>query len=129
MPDGYPKKSVQTTTLIEEQELAFALDGGLYAAQITNAFEIVEGQTYTVNWDGTEYECVCSAVQSFLTFGNLSIMGEGDDTGEPIICGNTPNGNAFITLDTAAVRLLHSRLISKLLEEIHSTSTALITIK
>ena len=105
MPEGYPKKSVGTVTVMEEQELAFALTGvaGQYIAQLTNAFEIVEGQTYTVNWDGTEYECVCSTVQSSLALGNLSIMGEGDDTGEPFIYANTPNtGSAFATLDTAA---------------------------
>ena len=59
MPEGYPTKSVQTTTLMEEQALAFAQDGnaGPYIANLTNALEIVEGQTYTVNWDGTDYEC------------------------------------------------------------------------
>ena len=103
MPEGYPKKTMGTVTVMEEQELAFALSDGAYAAPITNALEIVLGQTYTVNWDGTEYECVCSSVQSSLALGNLSIMGEGDDTGEPFIYANTPHmGSAFITLDTSA---------------------------
>ena len=31
-PEGYPKKSVQTTTLMEEQELAFALNDKVYSA-------------------------------------------------------------------------------------------------
>lgn len=103
MPEGYPSKSVQTTTLMEEQELAFTAGEGVYMSPLTNALEIVAGQTYTVNWDGTEYECVCSAVQASLALGNLSIMGEGDNTDEPFIYANTPNmGSAFITLDTSA---------------------------
>ena len=103
MPEGYPKKSVGTVTVMEEQELSFTISDGVYTAPITNALKIVVGQTYTVNWDGTEYECVCSAVQSSLALGNLSIMGEGDDTGEPFIYANTPNtGSAFVTLDTSA---------------------------
>ena len=104
MPEGYPKKSVQTTTLMEEQALAFASDGeGLYAAPLTNALEIVEGQTYTVNWDGTEYECVCFVFNSVHIIGNLSIIGAGDDTGEPFVYANTPNmGGGFNTLDTSA---------------------------
>ena len=105
MPEGYPTKSVQTTTLMEEQELAFALSNGVYMAQLTSAFEVVEGQTYTVNWDGTEYECVgVSSDENVYVFGNLSIVGMGDDTGEPFAYGYNP-GRAFgqfVTLDTAA---------------------------
>ena len=103
MPDGYPKKSVQTTTLMEEQQVAFALSNGVYMAQLTSAFKIVNGQTYTVVWDGTEYECVCYTFSSMLALGNLSIIGAGDDTGEPFIYANTPNmGGGFNTLDTSA---------------------------
>ena len=85
MPEGYPTKSVQTTTLMEEQQVAFTLEEGFYIAQLTNAFEIVVDQTYTVNWDGTEYECVCFAFNSRRVLGNLSIYGGGNNTGEPFI--------------------------------------------
>ena len=108
MPEGYPKKSVQTTTLVEEQELAFALtgDAGQYGVQLTEAFEVVKGQTYTVNWDGTEYECVGFASNSMLMIGNLSIlsMSESDDTGEPFLYGadnkmiGTPDTSASHTI-------------------------------
>ena len=104
MPEGYPTKSVQTITLMEEQELAFTSSDGLYMAQLTNAFKIVDGQTYTVNWDGTEYICVPSLADMGLFIGNPSIMGESSDTGEPFIyVYNTkqPPG-LFATLDTAA---------------------------
>ena len=106
MPEGYPSKAVQTTTLMEEQELAFAPSGdaGPYVANLTNAFEIVIGQTYTVNWDGTVYECVCSVLDSMLAFGNLSIAGASDNTGEPFVYGyNTKKATGvFGTTDTAA---------------------------
>ena len=98
MPEGYPTKSVQTTTLMEEQEVAFTSSGGAYMAQITNAFEIVEGQTYTVNWDGTEYECVGFTMESDSGFGNLSILDMGEDTGVPFLY---IYGGIF-TLDTSA---------------------------
>ena len=106
MPAGYPSKSVQTTTLMEEQELTFALmgDAGQYVANLTEAFEIVEGQTYTVSWDGTVYECVCSVLGSMLAFGNLSIVGAGNDTGEPFVYGyNTKQATGvFGTTETSA---------------------------
>lgn len=102
MPAGYPKKSMQTTTLIEEREFSFVLvEGrGLYVHMLTTKPEIVEGKTYTVNWDGTEYECVCFVYNSILAFGNLSIAGIGDDTGEPFFYDSA--GSAFLTLDTSA---------------------------
>ena len=105
MPDGYPTKSVQTTTLMEEQQVAFTLSGEeAYMAQITNAFEVVEGRTYTVNWDGAEYECVGVVFNSMLALGNLSIVGDGGDTGEPFIYGyNTKrHSGMFATHDTSA---------------------------
>ena len=104
MPEGYPKKSVQTTTLMEEQAVEFALSDGFYMTPITNAFEIVVGQTYTVKWDGTEYECVGVVYHSMPTLGNLSIFGGGDDTGEPFVYAYNASQAAgqFYTLDTSA---------------------------
>lgn len=90
---------------MEEQQVAFTLiEEGLYMAQLTNAFEIVEGQTYTVNWDGTEYECVGSVLNPLIMIGNPSIAGEGDDTGEPFvyIYNTKQHGGMFVTLDTSA---------------------------
>lgn len=102
MPDGYPTKSVQTTTLMEEQQVAFAFnEENEYMAQITNAFEVVGGQTYTVNWDGTEYECVEVGED---TLGNLSLAGMGGDTGEPFLYVYNARRavGMFLTPDTAA---------------------------
>lgn len=106
MPEGYPKKSVQTTTLMEEQELAFTPYGnGYYEGGLsTNPFEVVVGKTYTVNWDMTEYECVCFDFNSTPTIGNRSLVGAGDDTGEPFMYSynsSLPEGD-FVTLDTSA---------------------------
>lgn len=104
MPEGYPTKSVQTITLMEEQEVAFTLNKGVYGAPITDAFEVVEDQTYTVNWDGTEYECVGVISNSTPLLGNLSIVGMGDDTSEPFIYGYDSNkgSGVFSTPDIAA---------------------------
>ena len=109
MPEGYPTKAMETVTLMEYPEVPFELtsSGTSYRCTLPDplVFEIVVGQTYTVNWDGTEYECVCvSLAEDIYIIGNLSIMGRGDDTGEPFLYtynNATPNGH-FNTLDTAA---------------------------
>ena len=99
MPEGYPSKSMQTITLMEEQELAFAaVNDRIYATELQSNLDIVEGQTYTVTWDRTEYECVCVYKNRNLYLGNLSIVGFGDDTGEPFLY----MGRGFGTLDTTA---------------------------
>ena len=105
MPEGYPTKSVQTTMLMEEQEVAFTSGDYFYMAPITNAFEVVGGQTYTISWDGTEYECVGAAFGSGrYVLGNLSIEGGGADTGEPFlyVYDTAEAAGTFVTLDTAA---------------------------
>ena len=130
MPEGYPRKSVQTTTLMEEQALAFTLSksNGLYTAPITNAFEIVVGQTYTVKWDGTEYECVGIVFNSIPSLGNLSIVGVGDDTGEPFLYAS--HENSFATLDTSASHTISVKTTGEIVTPIAEEfipATALIT--
>ena len=106
MPEGYPKKTMGTVTLMEEQEVAFTPgeEGGLSTCYPANSFEIVEGQTYTVNWDGTEYECAGAKLSGTVYYiGNLSIAGETPDSGEPFIYVKpSPGGGYFGTFDTAA---------------------------
>ena len=99
MPYGYPSKSMQTSVLLEEQEIAFTEIRGAYRAVLTDGIILVVGQTYTVNWDGTEYECVCSKLGQYLFIGNLFITAGVEDTGEPFIY--TPANKVFATLDTS----------------------------
>lgn len=103
MPEGYPSKSVETVTIMAEQEVEFTLTEGIYTAASLAGLELIVGRTYTVNWDGTEYECVCVAAYETTMIGNLSIAGAGDDTGEPFLYG-TDIGMG--TLDTSATHTI-----------------------
>ena len=118
MPVGYPTKTMGTVTLMEEQELAFALGSHtLYQASPTEVVEIAVGQTYTVVWDGTEYICVSSLADAGPIIGNLSFTGIGDDTGEPFLYLYMPDEAAgqFATLDTSAS---HTISIKKIVETV-----------
>ena len=59
MPEGYPSKSIQTETIMEEQTLSFKYTDGLYSATLPVSIDLVEGQTYIVTLDGIIYECLC----------------------------------------------------------------------
>ena len=54
------------------------------------------GNTYTVNWLGTEYEVVAADVDGSIVLGNLSIIEMGNDTFEPFLIGIFPNGDAEV---------------------------------
>ena len=53
--------SKEIVTLYPETQLDFIEKNGSYAHQTTTSdFMIpVAGETYTIKWDGTEYECAC----------------------------------------------------------------------
>ena len=60
---------------------------------------LIEEKTYTVVFDGTLYSCVCSNGSNI---GNLSILGSGEDTGEPfMLVFNAGYMIAVVTNDTA----------------------------
>ena len=85
-------------------------------AQITNAFEVVGGQTYTINWDGTEYICVSSLADMGRIIGNLSIAGAGSDTGEPFlyVYNRREAFGQFGTLDTAASHTISVKIAEEI---------------
>ena len=117
MPEGYPTKTMGTVTVMEEQVVEFASSGDGFPSvgSLTTTFTPVEGQTYIVNWDGAEHECVCSIFNgSYLVLGNLSIIGAGDDTGEPFIYIYVPSaGSEFETLDTASSHTISVKTIEE----------------
>ena len=116
MPAGYPKKSVQATTLMEEQELAFEVNDYVRIATLPNPIEIIEGQTYTVNWDGTEYKCVGFTIdEDKCGFGNPYLLKVGDDTGEPFsyTYNKTYAIGGFMTPDTSASHTISVKKIEE----------------
>ena len=46
-------------------------------------FELKEGEAYNVTWNGKEYECIVKLDGEYAYIGNLGMMGEGVNTGEP----------------------------------------------
>lgn len=73
-------------TIFAEQELEFTEVEGevVYATVLSTVPNIAADDTVTISWDGVEY--VCKAVQiqeGIIGVGNLSIMGAGEDSGEP----------------------------------------------
>lgn len=103
------------TVIVEESTVAFEDGGGVYIAEWPESLDWVEGQTYTVKFDGTSYDCVCRVVDgSMIVIGNLSIAGAGDDSGEPFIIINQGSWMTG-TSDTSASHVIS---ISKSAQEV-----------
>ena len=53
------------TVLVEENTISFSNSGGtMYTAEFQSTFVATAGETYTVYWDGTAYECVCGEFET-----------------------------------------------------------------
>ncbi len=100
MPEGYPSKSVGTVTLMEEQEVTFADSGeGVYRATAPVKIDVLDGQTYTVVWDGVEYSCVGHVTRGGSYIGNPAAFGA-ESTGEPFVYANL-GSSIWVSYDTA----------------------------
>lgn len=81
---GLPEIRTETTTILAEQSVAFSKDqGGMYIASVSGQYPINVGDSITVNWDGTTYECIVGEMMGYTMWGNLAIAGGSPDTGEP----------------------------------------------
>lgn len=73
------------TVLVEENTASFTESGSWYMAEFPSTFAATVGETYSVSWDGTVYECTCVSFNNVPVIGNLSVAGAGSDTGEPFL--------------------------------------------
>ena len=114
MPEGYPKKVIETVTLMEEQEVTFGdTDSGLMEALSPVALDIKRGDKLTVVWDGISYNVVVKELVNpgpggnmvEIMFGNLALINKGESEDYPFVyCGVSAPINEFywVTADTAA---------------------------
>ena len=95
------------TVLVEESTVSFAANHGVYMGQLESTFSATVGETYKVYWDGAVYESACVNFSAGTAIGNLSLGGEGSDTGEPFVM-NVEKGQGIIiyTADTSASHTL-----------------------
>ena len=89
--------------LVEERTVPFVENNGLYFAKFpSSTVDVTIGETYTVTWDDTVYECICVSGSRGTTIGNLFILGAGPDSGEPFLMGLNGNGIQIVTADISA---------------------------
>ena len=109
------------TVLVEEKTVSFTKNPleDLYSGEFKPTFSATVGETYKVSWDGTTYECTCIDGM-FPSIGNLSITGEGSDTGEPFLLRVVQDldGQDLVRIITADTASSHTISISIIAEEV-----------
>ena len=86
--DMYYTADPVETVFVEESVVTFEDTGrGFYEVSFESTFVPTVGETYKVSWDGSVYESTCLEFSNTLIIGNLSITGDGSDTGEPFCIG------------------------------------------
>lgn len=101
------------TVLIPEQTVAFNNIDGQMTADSPVAVELVEGQTYIVNFDGVTYQCVCK-----IFFGAYPYIGSPanwglEDTGEPFLYACVDGQNMWLAYNTEIEHVLSMTTIAR----------------
>lgn len=75
--------------IIPQTTVTFSEMSGKMAASWPESFDLVDGQTYAISWDGVDYICTGILFGGvYPVLGNLGLIGAGEDTGEPFIFMN-----------------------------------------
>ena len=94
------------TVFFEESTLSFLDYGGVYGYEGPSSFIATVGETYTIYWDSTAYECVGVNSQGLSCLGNQHIGLEGVDTGEPFLVATVDNYMIIYTEDTSSSHII-----------------------
>lgn len=104
VPEGYPKKIEDKTIIFEETTLEFTYQGLEQGTQSNCNVSFIENNTYIVNFNGTEYTCICR-VESYRTdnifclgnrkYGYNIITNTNIDTGEPFLITYKPGDSYY----------------------------------
>lgn len=110
---GDPVESV----ILEETTFS-GFSGGQYSIG-NSLFQLVEGKTYRVTWDGTDYECVGKNYSGYIMIGNNKIYAydgtDETDTGEPFAIEIGSDSGCIYTTDnnshTVKITLLEFEIV------------------
>ena len=98
MPEGYPTKTIENTTILDETLTLEDAGDGSYSVIVQKAAQFSVGTTYKVIFNGEEYDCTAQDYEGFACLGNLSFAVSENpdfDTGEPFLINTEPGMNMY----------------------------------
>lgn len=124
-------EEVAFTELIPETTVTIEGDYGSAEFQIDQ--QLVEGETYFVTLNGTNYECVARYViddDNYVLIGNGTIFGDGNEgNGEPFSCDSYESGIIYLNAATAGeytFSITHSTTVVHKIDEKYIPESVLV---
>ena len=105
-----PCDGVTKTTILEELSIRCSGD-----CDLSDDITLIEGHTYIVTWDGTEYECIAWCNEGGATIvGNGDIWGGNGGNGEPFSINSEGGSTTYLNVDESGTYTIK-------IEEVQST--------
>ena len=109
-------------SFLDEATYHFTNASDFYTYDFPSKRDLVVGQTYTINWDGVEYECVCKQFDTYKYIGNLSITeSSSENTGEPFLIDEsgvcTQNSSASHVISVTTQGYIYEKLPAEYIED------------
>lgn len=95
--------SVEFGEIVPSRSVEFSEQQGFVIASNfpPNDTKLVNGEEYTITWDGVQYKCTLFGTDGRLYLGNIGIMQGSEGTGEPFLM-ITSNGSSWQTVTKEA---------------------------
>ena len=79
--------SVEFGEVVPSQSVEFSEKNGFGMASnfLPNGTKLINGEEYTITWDGVEYKCTSFDMDGQLFLGNIGIVQGSEGTGEPFL--------------------------------------------
>lgn len=103
---GLPEITTGVVPLFPESNISFEDYGdGWYSGSFEYSGGLNVGEDYIFTWDGVDYTCTAHMGDFYPYFGNMAIIGESPDTGEPFFC--SPD-DSFMYINTLSTEASHT---------------------
>lgn len=116
----FDHQAASQTDILPETSVSFVSGEGAPEAVAV----LADGETYHVAWNGTVYVLTAKGVVfdgiAGIAIGNTSIIGAGDDTGEPFVLGYAPDYDMNVFVTQAAEDATHNVRIYQSTEETYT---------
>ena len=89
LPDGYPDETVGLGYILPET--IFVGEGTQWMTMEPINGNVEVGKTYTVNYNGVEFDSVCRTLEGLPCIGNVAALEGSGDTGEPCVVAIVPD--------------------------------------
>lgn len=102
-------------TVIPETSVVIEDSGN---ASFPTSIILETGKNYNVTFDNTSYSCVCYIADGSSCLGNISLAGDGEDTGEPFFLAQVDNTFAIVFASTVGTHTVKVTTYSEVIHKI-----------